>query len=359
MPTVTRLALPVALLAIVAGCSGGAPASTGPASSGGAASATPALTTTPVTSPTAAAAGDLPVLKLQATVDGLEGPSDLVSTANAIWVLEHSTATLERIDPATNSLTAKISLGAGYANGLGVAAGRLWAFDQTGGQVIGIDPASGKIVAKVKLGQDGDSFWVGDEAAWLLSSPTLARIDSATSKVTKQRIDDTCSADGATAGAGFVWLASAAGSLCKLDEKTGHVITRGSGTGNGNAIAIVAGVPWIAGADGGLSIVDPVSLAVTTALPAAASGTFEGSKYSIGAPDENAVVVGTADGKTGWVRNSGATIGRVDRTGTGSVVLFAGLPVSNVPGGVVEAFGSVWLANFDAGSVQRYALPTP
>jgi hypothetical protein len=39
--------------------------------------------------------------------------------------------------------------------------------------------------------------------------------------------------------------------------------------------------------------------------------------------------------------------------------LYAGFPPDTLPGRVVEAFGSLWVANFGAGTVERYALPTP
>ena len=338
----------VALLILVAGC-GSAPGSAGPSAS------IPAGGPSPAGSP-----AELPTLTIQATIDGVNGPTVFVSTGDAIWVLEHSGATLTRIDPATNKVTARLALGSGFANGLGLAGGRLWTFEQTAGQVMAIDPTSAKLVATVKLGQDGDLFWVGDDAAWLLTSGTLARIDGTTAKVTTWPFDATCTADGVAAGAGFVWVAAASGSLCKVDEKTGAVVARGSETGNGSGIAIVGGRPWIAGADDGLSIVDPGSLAVAVAVPAPPGGTSGGSTYSIGHPGgENTVVSGNADGKTGWVRYTGATIGRVNGGATPSISLFAGLPGSTFAGGVTEAFGSLWVANFDGGTVQRYALPTP
>lgn len=352
----------VALLILVAGC-GNAPGSAGPAVSISAGRPSTTASEAPTTATEQSPAGspaELPTLAIEATIEGFNGATAVVDAGDAIWVLEHSAATLTRIDPATNKVTARLVLGSGYANGLGLAGGRVWTFEQTAGQVVAVDPRSAKIVATVKLGQEGDWFWVGDDAAWLLTSGTVARIDGATAKVTSWPLDASCAADGVAADAGFVWIATASGSLCKIDENTGAVVARGSETGNGSGIAIVGGRPWIAGTDGGLSIVDPGSLAVAVTLPAPSGGTSGGSTYSIGVPGgENTVVTGNADGKTGWVRYTGATIGRVNGGATPSIALFAGLPAATFAGGVTEAFGSLWVANFDGGTVQRCALPKP
>lgn len=51
--------------------------------------------------------------------------------------------------------------------------------------------------------------------------------------------------------------------------------------------------------------------------------------------------------------------GNVTLGATPSIVLYAGLPAASLAGGVTEAFGSLWVTDFDAGNVQRHALPTP
>ena len=71
------------------------------------------------------------------------------------------------------------------------------------------------------------------------------------------------------------------------------------------------------------------------------------------------MVAGDASGGGGWLRYTGAAIGRVTLGSAPSIALYAGLPPSTLAGGVTVAFGSVWVANFDDGSVTRYALPKP
>jgi len=307
-----------------------------------------------------AALAPLGSLTLQATVADFSGPAAVVATSDAVWVLSHSAATLVRIDPTTNTASTRIPLDTGYANGLGLAGGRLWTFQQSVGQVIGVDPASGTIVATVTMGHDGDLFWVGDDAAWLITGGMLVRIDAATSKTKTYPMDPSCEAAGGAAGGGFVWLADSGGGICKLDAKTGVVVAHGTGAGRGNGMTLVGGSPWLAAGDNGLSIIDPTGLTVATAVAAPASGSFNGSTWSIGqAGGDSTIVVGNADATSGWLRFTGATIGRVSLTGTPGIRLFAGLPADLLAGGVVEAFGSLWVTNFGVGTTERYELPTP
>jgi streptogramin lyase len=304
----------------------------------------------------------LATLALQATVSGLYGPVDVLATADSVWVVEHEAATLTRIDPATNQVTASVKIGSGSANGLGLAAKRLWTFDQTGGQVVAVDPATAKVVSTVKLGQDGDFFAVGDGATWLVTGGELARVDGSTGKVTSYPAPAACKVDGFAVGGGFVWLATTDGALCKIDEKSGAVLAQGSKLGNGSGITTVAGQPWMAGADGGLSIIDPEALTVRKAIPAPAPGSQLGAAFTLGLPGgDRTVVVGDPDGNGGWLRNFGTTIGRITLGAPpeDGIRLYGLFPTSSVAGSVVSAFGSVWVANFDAGTVERYAPPTP
>jgi hypothetical protein len=342
-----RPTLAAALVIVLAGCG---QSGSVPTASSGAASA-PAPTAKP-------AVAALATLTRTAAVTDLTGPASIVATADGVWVLQHSVSRLVKIDPATNLVAADIAVGTGYSNGLGLAGGRLWTFNQTTGAVLGVDPASAKVAETVEAGADGDLFAVGDGAAWLISGGSLVRVDGATAKVATYPIPAACEAAGLAVGGGYVWIASSGGSLCKVDEKSGKLIQQGTGAGLGAGITIVNGAPWLPGADDGLSIVDATTLAEATALPPPLPGSFEGSTYSLGRAAENTVIAGAADGKTGWVRYTGATIGRVTVGADPAIVLYAGFPADILGGGILEAFDSLWVANFGAGTVERYELPT-
>src|SRR5262245_26541025 len=161
----------------------------------------PAPSPGPTATGTATAAlAALAALELQATIDRVGSATALVALDDAVWVLDHSSAFVRRIDPTSNAVTAKVALGGGFANGLGHAGSWLWTFHQSAGEVIGIDPATAEIATTISAGSDGDWFFVGDDAAWLISGDTLVRIDAETDSVTRTPLDGTCRADGVAAG---------------------------------------------------------------------------------------------------------------------------------------------------------------
>lgn len=347
---------------MVVGC--GSPGHISPTPSASTPSELPTPTATPQPQPATTAssgpAANLVSLTLQATIPGFYGALAVLAIGKSVWVLDHSAVSLTRIDPATNQVSANVNLGPGFASGLGLAGGRIWTRYQSAAKVVAVDPATATIVLTVPLGQDGDTFAVGDGAGWLLTGGQLAKIDGTTGKVTAFGLDSSCGTDGLAAGGGFAWLASAAGSLCKVDERSGTVVARGSGLGNGAGLAIVGGEPWLSGSDGGLSIIDPTTLAIRAAVPPAAPATAKGATFSLGLPGgENTVVVGDPDGKGGWLRNVGDTIGQVVLRSHAQIRLFGLFPHSQLAGGVVSAFGSLWVTNFDGGTVERYSLPKP
>jgi streptogramin lyase len=307
--------------------------------------------------PTQAAAAPLDGLALEATISGFDGASNVIATDDAVWALDHSNADVLRIDPTTNKVTATLDLGDGFASGLGLAGSKVWTFHQTAGEVVGIDPATAKVATTVKAGTDGDMFFVGEDAAWLISGGSLVRVDPATGEPTSLALDPACQIGAAAAGGGFVWLASGNGTLCKVDPRTGKVVAHGDTLGNGVGLGIVGGKPWLAGNDNGVAIVDPTKLTVETSVPPPAPGTFEGATYSLGSAGDNTVLTSDATGAGGWVRYTGATLGRVGLGSTPAITLYAGFPADLLPGGVVEAFGSLWVANFGAGTVTRHKLP--
>jgi len=305
-----------------------------------------------------AALAELSTVELEATVDGLRGPAQIAASRDAVWALAHESGELIRIDPATNTVTATISLGGGAANGLGIIGTKVWAFAQIAGEIVRTDMATNKIDKRIKLGHDGDLFWTGPDAAFMVTEGSVYRIDPDTAEPTKLGPIQ-CAWDGVAASPGFIWFGSTDGTVCKIDAATGKVAARGSDLGVATAMAVVGDRLWLASHGGGLSVVDPATMKVVTDVPAPAKGTFQGSTYSLGIPGgETTVIVGNADGHSGWLRFTGGTIGRVALDASPSITLFAGFPGDTLAGQVVEAFGSLWVTNFGAGTVTRYKLST-
>jgi hypothetical protein len=350
-----------ALAVVVAACGGaggasvissGAPASasaSAPASApaSAAASAPTQPSATPAASSSARAAAPLPTLAPVATIAGFHFPVGLVATSDAVWTLSHEDASLLRIDPATNTITDAIPIGTGSANSLMLIDGKLWANDQGGGRLVEVDPSTKKVVGTVKAG--GDGVWVapGDGAIWVLGTDgSLTHVDPAKRAVVATFPGDSGCTGGLAVGGGWVWVGGPYGAICRFDPTTGKVVAHGS-----SLVADGAGIAWagdhlvVPGRDGGVVVVDPTTVTASASFPPPAGGTFDGSRTSLGGPGENVVFVATKDGY--WVQYNGATIGHLTPAdATHSWTLYAGLPASEDGGlGVLEAFGSLWVAN--------------
>ena len=299
----------------------------------------------------------LPTFAPQATIGGLPLAVGIVSTNDAVWVLAHSSATLARIDPATNQTTDEIRVAREFANGLAPVAGLLWTFDQTDGVVVGVDPVKRKVAFRIKAGHDGDVFAAGDGALWLLSGSDLIRVDPVAASVASTvGIPTGCSGALLVAG-GYAWIGEG-GHLCKVEEATGKRVgglDGGAGTGWGMAwdgSGILAPTE-----DGGVVRIDPAGPAVDAVIPPPAPGTFEGAQYSLGLPGDVAFI--GPDSTGAWVRYNGATGARLELRGAAPEwILYAGLEpgVEGLP--IVEAHGSLWIGAPDSGTVSRMAVPS-
>ena len=98
----------------------------------------------------------------------------------SVWVTVSDDSTVYRIDPASNSIVARIPAGLPHAvRELSIAHGAVWVSDFPADRVLRIDPASNRVVASVPVGSrpvgtlgTGDSVWVANN-----SDGSLSRID--------------------------------------------------------------------------------------------------------------------------------------------------------------------------------------
>jgi DNA-binding beta-propeller fold protein YncE len=284
-------------------------------------------------------------------------PGHIASGFGAVWVISHRGGFLYRIDPARNRVTATIdvsdalcwvpAVGAGavwVANCGGLAgfevtykvdprtnrvlrrvpgstpvfgAGSLWTALLMKGMVYRIDPESGIVLTKIRrVGFDTRELLyiggIGYGSAWIGSNTTVARIATATNKVTE---------------------------VIRLPRATrGSTVTGGySGAAH---MAFAMGKVWIA-VPGGVYIIDP--------------STNQARRLSI--PIRPFTQAGdiaiVASAGSVWVRTSDRKVvridvrtGRVDRT----------YPASGGGGGLAVAFGSLWVANAGDDTVWRIRL---
>jgi streptogramin lyase len=274
-------------------------------------------------------------------------PADLGVGFGSVWVLDHRSGIVRRIDPRTNrirkvtigeSLCSIPAFGAGAVwvwgcdsnttykidartdkivkkvhGGIPVfGAGSLWLTDDSG-KVLRVDPASGLVLATIppgiEIGDDGGISAFGDDSIWVSADTGVSRIDTATNKVT----DVIPLAGGKVSGEvpggllggdygvfanGKFWDTNAAG-IYEIDAATNAVTHLGVVL---HPLSVFGDVP-IAAADGGV-----------------------------------------------WVRTSDSSVARIDQQ-TGQ--LTARYPATGGGGGAVVGFGSLWVANTASGTVWR------
>ena len=223
---------------------------------------------------------------------GTDGFSfSMAAGAGALWVAGSDQVT--RIDPATNSVEARIRVaatGAGPA-GVAVGAGAVWVPVAVPGALWGIDPETSKVTSKIPLGGPlggaisvsaaGDTVWVaccgrsGTGAS--TSSGRLLRIDPRRKQVVAD-IALNASPVAIAADASAAWVATASGQVLMVNPKRNRVaatINAGGPLGFDHTIAVGASGVWLADPfDEQLVRIDPATRRVTARIPAGAVTTL-------------------------------------------------------------------------------------
>jgi streptogramin lyase len=101
-----------------------------------------------------------------------DGASALVEQGGLIWIVNHRDGTLERIDPATNSITPLSKLPGDAPERMVFAAGSLWVTGR-GTDLLRVDPATGAVQATIELGAGGIDVRAAGGSVWI-AAPTAA-----------------------------------------------------------------------------------------------------------------------------------------------------------------------------------------
>lgn len=277
-----------------------------------------------------------PGASVQASIElgkGLD-PLWLAATDDSVWV--HDENGLVRIDPATNSIVARVATpptGYGY---VAVGEGAVWQTSFETNSLFRIDPASNRVVATIPLGEDTNPEGVGvtPGAIWvaLYHQGTVARIDPATNEVVARIQVGPAGGRGPlklAAGPAGVWVdVPNISSVVHIDPQTNAVVGKVSPGG----VPVMDGTAvWVVGA-ASVDRIDPTShrAVATTRLAALAAD---------GAAGLGSVWVTTATG-----------LARIDQS-TSKVVGQLGIKKGDVAVGA----GSVWVAQYGTGRLLRLA----
>ena len=217
--------------------------------------------------------------------------SSMVAGDGALWVVSSDQVT--RIDPATNSVEARIPVvapGTGPA-GVAVGAGAVWVPLAVPGALWGIDPATNKVTSKISLGGPlsgsisvsaaGDTVWVtccGESGTGASTSGgRLLRVDPRRKRVVADIALD-ASPVAIAADTSAAWVATADGHVLMVSPKRNRVtatIDAGGPIGFDHTIAVGASGVWLADPfDEQLVRIDPKTRRVMARVPAGAVTTL-------------------------------------------------------------------------------------
>jgi YVTN family beta-propeller protein len=279
--------------------------------------------------------------RVVATVPTGIRPTDVAAGAGQVWVANDADNTVTQVSVHRRAVMSTTSPATSVA-GVAAGAGGVWIADTRRSRLLQLHPDFRSVLRTVRLTRRPDvlgligpnpvaigfgSVWVGRSAG------TIARIDPRTGRGPDFSVGN--SPIGIAAGAGAVWVVDDDDdTLTRIDPGSENAVLETTRTGRApSAVAAGAGAVWVANRqDDTVAQVDPRSGAVTGVTRVGRSPTG----VAVG---EDAV----------WVANSlSGTVSRLDPR-TGSVE--ATIDVGESPTDVAVAGGLVWV------SVQQGATP--
>lgn len=207
--------------------------------------------------------------KVTGTVKVGAGPCGLAAGAGSIWIDGYGTDTVERVDPTTLKRTRVIPAGPGVWD-VAFDGRHVWADDNTNGTVVEIDPRRNAIVRRFHTGGNPTGLAIAAGSVWVGSNGpldrTFFRISLSTNRITRVSPRCTRPAYFAVAATEDVWVTCVGDTISKgfalrIDPRTNRVLARVRvGVNPGDGAIDTKGRVWIPNkADGTVSRIDPGS----------------------------------------------------------------------------------------------------
>jgi len=214
----------------------------------------------------------------------------MAAGAGALWVV--GSDEINRIDPASDTVTASIPVGASGSGpgGVAVGAGAVWVPVAVPGTLWGINPGTNKVTSRIPL--DGPlrgsiSVSAGHDAVWVAccgqgpgasaSGGRLLRVDPRRKRVVAD-IALPASPVAVAADDAGAWVATAAGQVLMVSGRRNRVaatIDAGGPLGFNQTIAVGAGGVWLADPfDEQVVRIDPRTRRIMARIPAGAVTTL-------------------------------------------------------------------------------------
>lgn len=229
------------------------------------------------------------------------GPGPIAFGDGKVWVANVADGTLQGINPVSLGLSAPapsaVGVSAIVADGNG-----LWASVPGEGEVIEFDPRTGKQVTAVDVGNGPTQLTLGGRSTWVTNPPddTITEIDPA---LNVRKVSVPGSPVTIAWGDGDVWVATASGTVARVDPVHRRILSTVRVGGQPGPLAFAAGRLWVGAAP------LPVTRAGGTLQLAAASDFYSLDPATAYDYQVYEVVDITHDGLLGFRRAAG-TAGR-------------------------------------------------
>lgn len=261
----------------------------------------------------------------------------------SVWVSNEALNLVQRIDAATNKVTASVKVNAPCA-ALSIGFGSVWVAS-CGQSIVRISLASNAVQATVPLGiADAEgSFAISHGSVWILCDRKgkLARINGKTNAI-ETTLDVAPNSFAAASGYGSVWITNtgddpnARGSVQRIDPNANRVITTIEVGKQPRFIAVGEGGVWTLNqTDGSVTRIDPQTNKVVATILCDVPGT--GGDIAAG---EGYV----------WVRAKKNLLLKIDPKENKVVEIF-GPPAGS--GAVRAGHGAVWITAHDINKIWR------
>ena len=163
-----------------------------------------------------------------------DGPFGIAVTPAAVWVTNQVDRTVAQIDPRTNQRTGRaVRVGRG-PRGVTVGEGAVWVATGEGKGVSRVDlPSRSRRARQIRLGRFCHDVAVAGGSVWATNpyESTVMRIDPETNRRAGAPISVPGGPTTIEFGFGFLWVAGEAGTLTRIDPRTGKTGRQASRAG--------------------------------------------------------------------------------------------------------------------------------
>ena len=220
--------------------------------------------------------------RIVATVPAGSGWGDFAYADGSVWATSFDTNTVSRIDPSTNRITARIRTKGLAPMGIAVTPGAVWVANHhaepggpgdSTGSVVRIDPRTDSVVAKIALGAEDfccgpDNMVAAAGDVWLdiPNENLVVRIDARRNKVAA-RIPVAAGCGQLAAGAGSVWVAEGCSNqIARINPRTNKIVARIDTGSNVYSIVFAKRSLWATTDDLRLLRIEPASDAIVDSI---------------------------------------------------------------------------------------------